>query len=95
MRGLKIAFLWISVVGLSALLYYGSSVDYHRYENAKGFGRDRVEYVGPSLESEFRGGHEYLYRGPVRSFDRQPELRALIVAVLGWLAIVQTVRWRG
>ena len=93
MRGLKIASLWIAVVGLTALLYQGASVEYHRYENEAGIGRDWIEYVGPSLEEELPGGEDYIYQESVRSLDKQPELRTLLVIALGWLAIVQNVRW--
>jgi hypothetical protein len=89
-RAAAVMSLWVIALISGAMLVSGGFHTYYQYEDHRGFGPLRAEYLGPDLRDELRAGERFAFAREVEKFDRNVENRLLIPFGLGVLSLIGT-----
>ena len=82
-----ISILWTALLIGGAFVVSGGFNTYYRYENHRGIGQTRSEFLGPDLRNELRAGERFVFAG---EFDRNTEARMLSLYGLGAIGLIAT-----
>jgi hypothetical protein len=89
-RAAAIMALWaIALIG-GTMIVRGGFQTYYQYEDHRGVGPLRTEYLGPDLRDELRSGERFVFAREFEKFDGDIENRLLALYGLGALSLMGT-----